>query len=86
MKERCIDNDYNNYYPNYMPEGNLGCPQERVCTRVFVHEVPHMVPIHTRIINHHVYRHTYTPVYTTSECDTCENVYDPCPGSNQMYY
>ena len=54
------------------------CPQERICTRVIVHEVPHVMPIHTKIINHHVYKHSYTPCYTTSECDTCENVYDPC--------
>lgn len=54
------------------------CPQERVCTRVIVHEVPHVMPIHTKIINHHVYKHSYTPCYTMSECDTCENVYDPC--------
>ena len=50
------------------------CPQERV----IVHEAPHVMPIHTKIINHHVYKHSYTPCYTMSECDTCENVYDPC--------
>ena len=54
------------------------CPQERVCTRVIVHEVPHIMPVHTKIINHHIYKHSYTPCYTMSECDTCENVYDPC--------
>lgn len=54
------------------------CPTERVCERIIVHEVPHVVPINTKMINHHVYRHTFTPCYTYSECDTCENVYDPC--------
>ena len=47
------------------------CPQERVCTRVIVHEVPHIMPVHTKIINHHIYKHSYTPCYTMSECDTC---------------
>lgn len=58
------------------------CPTERVCERVIVHEVPHVCPMNTKIINRHVYRHTYTPCYTTSECDTCENVYDPCGCKN----
>ena len=31
--------------------------------RVYQHEVP----IHTHIINRHVYNHTYTPRYTCSE-------------------
>lgn len=58
------------------------CPVERVCERVIMHEVPHVVPINTKIINHHVYRHTFTPCYTMSECDTCENVYDQCGCKN----
>lgn len=56
-----------------------GCPQtegvrERVINRTFVHEVPHVCPIHTRIINHHVYKHTYRPAYTCSEENVCSNV------------
>lgn len=51
-----------------------GCPRERVIHRTFVHEVPHTCPIHTRIVNHHVYRHTYRPVYTCSEENVCSNV------------
>lgn len=31
------------------------------------HEVPHCCPIHTRIINKHIYNHTYTPEYSCSE-------------------
>lgn len=54
------------------------CPTERICERYIMHEVPHIVPINTKMVNHHVYRHTYTPCYTYSECDTCENIYDPC--------
>ena len=52
------------------------CPQERVCHREFVHNVPHVCPVNTRVINHHVYRHTYTPCYTCSEENVCSNVYE----------
>ena len=58
-------------YPT-MECGNA--PRERVVHRTFVHEVPHTCPIHTRIINHHVYKHTYRPVYTCSEENVCSNV------------
>ena len=33
----------------------------------FYHEVPHICPIHTHVINRHIYNHTYTPRYTCSE-------------------
>ncbi len=58
---------------NSQPMNNNGV-QERVINRTFVHEVPHTCPIHTRIINHHVYKHTYRPVYTCSEENVCSNV------------
>ncbi len=41
--------------------------RERVVNRTFVHEVPHICPINTRIINNHIYRHTYQPRYTCCE-------------------
>ena len=62
-----------NMMNNTMPMNNNGV-QERVINRTFVHEVPHTCPIHTRIINHHVYKHTYRPVYTCSEENVCSNV------------
>lgn len=37
------------------------------------------MPINTKIVNRHVYRHTFTPVFSCEECDTCENVYESCP-------
>ena len=52
------------------------CPQERVCHRVINYEVPHIMPCNTRVINHHVYRHTFTPCYTTCEENVVSNVYD----------
>ncbi len=54
----------------------MECPQERVCHRQMCYEVPHIIPVNTRIINHHIYRHTYQPMYTcTTEDEVC-NVYD----------
>lgn len=41
--------------------------RERVVNRTFVHEVPHVCPINTRIVNNHIYRHTYQPKYTCCE-------------------
>ena len=72
--------------PNQMDPRNMGCymqpiyecPQERVCHKEFVHEVPHVCPINTRVMNHHIYRHTYTPCYTCCEENEVCNVYDGC--------
>lgn len=54
----------------------MECPQERVCHREMHYEVPHIIPVNTRIVNHHVYRHTYQPMYTCTMEDTVSNVYD----------
>ncbi len=54
----------------------MECPQERVCHRQMCYEVPHIIPINTRIINHHIYRHTYQPMYTCTMEDEVSNVYD----------
>lgn len=48
--------------------------QEKCVHKTIVHEVPHVCPIHTRIINHHVFKHTYRPQYTCSEENTVSNV------------
>lgn len=56
------------------------CPQERVVNRTITHEVPHICPCNTRIINHHVYRHSYTPCYSCCEENVVCNVYDGCRG------
>ena len=55
------------------------CPQERCIHKQIIHEVPHIQPINTRIINHHIYRHTYSPCYTcTEENEVCNvNVCGP---------
>ena len=70
-----MDVDVNmNMSPNFGYTKNNDGVQERVINRTFVHEVPHICPIHTRIINHHVYKHTYRPAYTCSEENVCSNV------------
>jgi hypothetical protein len=38
----------------------------------------HVCPINTRIINHHIFKHTYSPCYTCCEENTCCNVYEGC--------
>lgn len=54
------------------------CPQERVIHREIMHEVPHVCPVNTRIINHHIYRHTFSPCYTCCEENEVCNVTEPC--------
>lgn len=82
-----VDNDMN-VDINMMNNNNVGgqmmqmnsfnpvneAVQERCVHRTIMHEVPHVCPIHTRIINHHVYKHTYRPRYTCSEENTVSNV------------
>ena len=53
------------------------CPQERVCHRYICYEVPHIMPCNTRIINHHIYKHTYKPCYTCCEENVVTNEYEP---------
>ncbi len=66
---------------NQCPEMERACPcdngmmntpicepvQERCIHKTFVHEVPHICPIRTRVINHHVYKHTYRPEFSCVE-------------------
>ena len=58
------------------------CVKERQIHRTICHTVPHVCPVHTRIINHHVYKHVYRPCYTCSE----ENVIvNEDPGCCNMF-
>ena len=52
--------------------------------REFCHEVNHICPIHTHVINKHIYNHTYTPQYSCSEENQVINN-DPgcCGGFNK---
>ena len=78
-----VDVDINTMNSN-MNQGMIdnGCPtrpivepmRERCVNRTFVHEVPHVCPIRTRIINHHVYKHTYRPEYSCCEENVVSNI------------
>ena len=48
--------------------------RERVVNRTIEHVVPHVCPIRTKIINHHVFKHTYRPDYSCCEENVCTNV------------
>ena len=77
-----VDIDFTMNQPNMVGptmQGGISQPivepmQERVVNRTIMHEVPHICPINTRIINNHVYRHTYSPRYTCCEENVCTNV------------
>ena len=48
--------------------------QERQVHRTFMHNVPHVCPIRTRIINHHIFKHTYCPQYSCCEENVVCNI------------
>lgn len=43
----------------------------------------HVVPVHTHVINKHIYKHTYMPCYTCSEENQVCNI-DPCCNRNRF--
>lgn len=55
--------------------------------REFCHEVNHVCPIHTHVVNRHIYNHTYTPEYTCSEENQVVNNDPGCCANfaNQKY-
>lgn len=69
-----MENNMGQMMPAGMQQPIVGPVQERVVNRTFVHEVPHVCPIHTKVVNHHVFKHTYRPCYTCSEENVCSNV------------
>ena len=54
------------------------CPIEKVCHRDIHHKVTHIQPIHTRIINRHIYNHCCVPQFTCSEENICCHTGHPC--------
>ena len=52
-------------------------PIEKCVQKDFLHEIVHVCPIHTRVVNNHIYKHTYVPEYTCSEENICTN-YEEC--------
>ncbi len=73
--DRCLENETTQKNMNFdmcsCPV--MECPQERICHINTCHDVEHIVPINTRVINHHVYRHFYKPVYTCTYQDEYSN-------------
>jgi hypothetical protein len=55
---------------------------ERCVERNICHQVEHVCPIHTRIINNHIIEHVYRPEYTCSEENTVTNIDPGCSGQN----
>ena len=70
---------------------DCGCQQQPIiepainkCVeREFCHEVQHICPIHTHVINKHIYKHTYTPEYSCSEENQVINL--DCPGNTNQF-
>ena len=84
-----LDTDFNNSQQMdlNMNSVNTNSPivepmQERVVQRTIVHNVAHVCPIRTKIINNHVYRHTYQPSYSCCEENVVSNVNDCGCGCN----
>lgn len=61
------------YAPLYEP------PCCNVVQRQINHHVKHIQPIHTKIINNHIYHHSYVPCYSCEEENLCCDVYNPNP-------
>lgn len=70
----------NNSNPNMNMDTNTNATpivepmQEKCVHRTIMHEVSHVCPIRTKIINHHVYRHTYRPEYSCCEENVVSNI------------
>lgn len=83
FNKKCCCNQQNNWQEN-----SCGCdsiieqPIEKCIERNICHKVEHVCPIHTRIINNHIYEHTYRPEYTCSEENTVINIDPGCSGFN----
>lgn len=66
---------FKNDYMPMMSQGGFyqqNCPIvepviNKCVEKEFCHEVNHICPIHTHVINRHIYNHTYTPQFTCSE-------------------
>ena len=58
---------------NYNPRMNMGCnpiiePEvNNFVEKEFYYDVDHVIPVHTHVINRHIYNHTYRPEYSCSE-------------------
>ena len=60
--------------PGWVSQPIIEPMQQRVVNRTIVHEVPHICPIETKIVNHHVFKHTYQPSYSCCEENVCSEI------------
>ena len=60
----------------------MEAPIEKCIQKNIVHEVEHICPINTKIINNHIYKHVYKPQYSCTEEDVVKNIDDCCGQSN----
>ena len=69
-----MNENFDGGYDMSMTTGPIMEPgRERVVQRNIVHEVKHICPMNTRIINNHIFRHTYQPRYTCCEENVVTN-------------
>ena len=47
------------------------------------HQVEHIIPIHTHVINRDIYQHSYVPAYSCSQENQVVNI-DPCKCGNNF--
>lgn len=74
--DMCMPNMMGDMLPGVVCPPIYECPRETVCHRYICHEVPHIIPCNTRIVNHHIYRHTFTPTYSCCEENEVQNIYE----------
>ena len=48
--------------------------KKRIINSSTINGQRHVVPIHTNVVNNHIYKHTYVPEYTCSEENVVTNV------------
>ena len=53
-------------------------PIENCVQKDYIHDVMHIVPIHTNVVNNHIYKHSYVPQYSCSEENITTEIYDGC--------
>ena len=53
-------------------------PIEKCVQKDIIHEVEHICPINTKIINNHIYKHVYIPQYSCCEEDVMTNLDECC--------
>lgn len=63
----------------------MEAPIEKCVQKDIVHEVEHICPINTRIINNHIYKHVYIPQYSCCEEDIVTNI-DECGCANNFNF